>query len=121
MENIWIMRTDGIVLYHKGTDEKINSDLMAGFFSAINTLASQVDESGLREIEFGQQSMLISKVNDLLFIILHDKHVKAKKISRKLQQIVAVFFGLYSPEKIASWRGNLAEFAQLEGAIAVIQ
>ncbi|HME53960.1 MAG TPA: hypothetical protein VKM55_17170 [Candidatus Lokiarchaeia archaeon] len=120
MEQLWIMKTDGIVLFHKGTSE-INSDLVGGFISAINTLASQMDENGLREIEFSQQCMLISKVNDVLFIILHDKHVKSKKVSQKLKQIIAVFSGLYPPSKIASWKGNLAEFAQLESAIAVIQ
>ena len=121
MEHVWIMKTDGIVLFHKGTEEKINCDLFAGFISAINVLASQMDERGLSEIEFGYQRLTISKVHDVLFIMLHDKQIKQKKIEVRLSQIAAVFFGLYPPQMLTTWRGNLSMFTPLNDAIAVIQ
>ena len=122
MEHVWIMKTDGIVLFHKGsdTDEKINCDLIAGFISAMNVLASQMDERGLSEIEFGQGMMSIAKVHDVLFIIQHDKHVKHKKIASRLDQMASVFFSLYPPQMLSTWRGNLSLFSPLNEAIAVI-
>ena len=121
MEHVWIMKTDGIVLFHKGSADGFDCDLIAGFLSAVNIFASQIDENGLKEIELGNRAIAISKVHDLFFIIMHEKKVKAKKIAEKLKQMVAVFFDLYPQEKLNAWRGNLSEFSQLTTAFAIIQ
>jgi hypothetical protein len=121
MEHVWIMRTDGIVLFHKGPSDGFDCDLIAGFLSAVNVFASQIDESGLKEIELGNQAIAISKVHDLFFMIMHEKKVKAKKIAERLARMVAVFFELYPQEKLNAWRGNLSEFTPLNTAFAVIQ
>jgi hypothetical protein len=120
MEHFWIMRADGIDLYHDGDELRISSDLIAGFLSAINTIASQMDESGISAIEIGQNMLSIRKAHGLLFIMLHDKRLKEKKVAARLGLIEATFFGLYPPSFLSEWRGNLAQFAQFGQAITAM-
>jgi hypothetical protein len=120
MEHVWIMRVDGLVLYHKGDEIGISSDLIAGLFSAINIMASQMDESGISAMEIGQSKLTIRKANDLLFIMLHDKHLKEKKIIGRMDFIEDTFFALYPPAFLSTWKGNLTQFAQFSTAIASI-
>jgi hypothetical protein len=120
MEHTWIMRTDGLVLYHDGDDIGVSSDLIAGLFSAINIIASQMDESGISAMEIGQKKLAIRKVHGLLFIMLHDKHVKEKRLAARLGLIESTFFDMYPPALLSAWRGNLTQFAQFGAAIALI-
>jgi hypothetical protein len=120
MEHVWIMRADGIVLYHDGDDIGVSSDLIAGLFSAINIIASQMDESGISAMEIGQNKLSIRKAHDMLFIMLHDKHLKEKKLAARLGLIEGTFFDLYPPAFLSEWRGNLTQFARFGEAIAVM-
>lgn len=120
MEHVWIMRADGIVLYHKGDEIGVSTDLIAGLFSAINILASQMDENGISAMELGQNKLAIRKSNGLLFIMLHDKHLKDKKVAARLDLIEGTFFDLYPPAFLSAWNGNLTQFARFAQAIAVM-
>jgi hypothetical protein len=120
MEHVWIMRVDGIVLYHKGDDLGISSDLIAGLFSAINILASQMDESGISAMEIGQNKLTIRKAHDMLFIMLHDKHLKEKKTAARIELIESLFFDRFPPAFLSTWRGNLTEFTQFGQAITAM-
>jgi hypothetical protein len=115
------MRYDGIVLFHKGDEIGVSSDLIAGLFSAINIMASQMDESGISAMELGQNKIAIHKSNGLLFIMLHDKTLKEKKVAARLDFLENTFFDLYPPAFLSEWKGNLAHFARFDQAIAVMQ
>ncbi|MEX2684536.1 MAG: hypothetical protein Q6373_023400 [Candidatus Sigynarchaeota archaeon] len=120
MEHVWIIRSDGIVLYHKGDELGISSDLLAGLFSAINTLASQMDESGINAMVIGQSKLSIRRAHGVLFVMLHDNRLKEKKVISRLAFIESAFFSLYPPASLAEWRGNLAHFAHFGQAIAAM-
>ncbi|MBN2150318.1 MAG: hypothetical protein JW839_02615 [Candidatus Lokiarchaeota archaeon] len=120
MEHVWIMRADGIVLYHDGDELGVSSDLVAGLFSAINIMASQVDESGISAMELGQNKLSIRKAHGVFFIMLHDKRLKEKKLAARLGLIESTFFGLYPPASLSEWKGNLDHFARFGNAIAVM-
>nr|MDO8085881.1 roadblock/LC7 domain-containing protein [Candidatus Sigynarchaeum springense] len=120
MEHVWIIRTDGIVLYHDGDELNVSSDLIAGLFSAINTLASQMDENGISAMVIGQSKLSIRRAHGILFVMLHDNHLKEKKVAARLAFIEGTFFSLYPPASLAEWRGNLAHFAQLGQVIAAM-
>ncbi len=121
MEHFWIMRADGLVLWHKGDEIGVSADLIAGLFSAINIMASQMDESGISAMELGQNKIAIRKSNGLLFIMLHDKHMKEKKVAARLDLIESTFFDLCPPASLSVWNGNLNYFARFAQAIAVMQ
>ncbi|NMC06170.1 MAG: hypothetical protein GYA24_13225 [Candidatus Lokiarchaeota archaeon] len=121
MEHVWIMRADGLVLFHDGDKVgNVSSDLIAGLFSAINILATQMDENGISAMEIGPKRLAIRKANGILFIMLHDQKCKEKKISARMDLIERMFFDLYPPVFLSTWRGNLDAFAQLGAAISAV-
>ena len=120
MEHVWIIRTDGIVMYHEGDKLGVSSDLLGGLFSAINTIASQMDDIGISAMVIGENKLSIRRAHGLLFIMLHDKRLKEKKVAARLGLIESTFFSLYPPASLSEWRGDLARFAQFGQAIAAM-
>src|SRR5271157_3921217 len=109
--SIWIMRPDGIVLYHQSDEnEAIASDLFGGFISAIDSIASKLDSNGLSNIAFGSKSLTILKRNGLLFMAMHPASEKHKEIAQGLDRMASYFCELYPAQVIQEWRGNLNQF-----------
>ncbi len=68
IQDIWIMDYDGSVMFQRLFDHNLNSDLLGGFISALNTFAMQFDENGLSDFELGTKRFVIARNDDLLFI-----------------------------------------------------
>jgi hypothetical protein len=110
------MRPDGIVLYHQsGDNDAIDCDLFGGFMSAIDSIASKLDTTGLRNISFGSKQITILKRDDLIFMALHSAREKPKEIGQGLDRMAEYFCKLYPVQVIAEWRGNLHEFDGFRG------
>jgi hypothetical protein len=116
--SIWIMRPDGIVLYHytdNEDDNVVQCDLFGGFISAINTIASQLDNSGIKSISIGSKQITIVKHDDLLFIAMHSTKDRPKEIAQGLDRMAVYFCKLYPAQVLQEWRGNLHQFDGFRG------
>lgn len=120
IRNVWIMKYDGTVLFHQGDEGKVNGFLVAGFISAVNVLASQIDDTGINKITFGHEKISMLKQDDLIFMVLHSKKMKVNRIEKILDNIASIFTSAYSSETIRNWAGNVLQFAQFGELISVL-
>ncbi|MHA1680483.1 MAG: hypothetical protein ACTSUE_05705 [Promethearchaeota archaeon] len=118
LQDIWILKEDGIVIFqHIFDKEKMNTQLFGGFMSALNTFASQLDENGLSNFELGAKKFTIIKHNRLIFIGNYDKKQKAKKASEELKDVINKFFNTFAFDDIINWVGDLGFFKNFEDVI----
>lgn len=117
-EEIWIVRADGAMLFHKADgEERVQKDLFGGFISAINTVASMLDKGGLESIELGGKKLSMVKQENVFFIGSHDRKAKHEKVSKLLRVIADTFFDRYDVEIVETWRGNTVQFSGFADAI----
>ena len=119
MLGLWILSEHGLVLYHACKDGSIDAHLFAGFLSAANTIAMQLDDDGLGGIELGTTRITISRSRGLLFIGLHDKRVKEKRVAADMRAVTGKFFSMYPPAVIDGWNGNARAFAAFDQVAAI--
>ena len=110
--DFWIITIDGIVLFNRVFDPKIETQLFGALLSAINTFAEEVSEGGLSHFELSNKQFVLLKKNEILFIANSPKKVKREKIIFELEEISEKFFKNY-PEAIEkqNWDGNISQFS----------
>jgi hypothetical protein len=110
LTDIWILSNDGLVIFNRVADERIDAQLFGGFMSAINAFAKELDDSGISGFELGKKRYIIRKENKLLFIANYKKEVKQKGAEQELDEIVKEFYHLYTKEFLTSWNGDVSKF-----------
>lgn len=111
MNGVWILTESGMVLYHACKDGKIDAHLFAGFLSAVNTIAMHLDDDGIGSMELGSSRLSIIKDGGVMFVGLHDRKVKEKRVAAEMQALARSFLSTYPVEAITSWNGSAAVFA----------
>ena len=121
MIGCWILTDSGMVLYHACKDGRIDPHLFAGFLSAANTIATHLADDGLGSMELGSTRITIVRANGVMFVGLHDRKVKEKRVASEMRDLSAAFLATYTAEAIESWNGNAAAFSgfgKLAGIVA---
>ncbi|MEX2683627.1 MAG: hypothetical protein Q6373_018775 [Candidatus Sigynarchaeota archaeon] len=116
LQDIWIMRADGTVLFKRVFEEKLNEQLFGGFMSAMETFASQLDEHGLSSFEIGSKKFILKKEQGIYFVANFDKKVNLKKAQAELETVAKKFMATYQVELMA-FRGNIEVFKGFENHI----
>ena len=115
IDEFWIVSWDGIPLYSYSPSEKLNQNLIGGFFSAIQAFAKEMTQG------FGKEyvkSLSIGKFNyiflsnhsfQLFFISKSNKKVKEKQISKHLKTIEKMFLEKYE-SVLTNFDGDVTSF-----------
>ena len=118
IQDIWILKSEGVVLFKRVFNEKMDAQLFGGFMSALNALAGQLDKSGLSNFELGDKKYAIIKNSDLVFIANFNKNSKPKKAEEELKEVVNKFFNTFQFDEITSWKGDLSYFERFKDVIS---
>ncbi len=116
LQDLYIMKSEGTVLFKRVFEEKLSEQLFGGFLSALETFASQLDEHGLSSFEIGSKKFILKKELGNYFVANFDKKVNPKKAQAELEEIAKKFMSTYQVELMA-FRGDVEAFKGFEKQI----
>ncbi|MBY8980513.1 MAG: hypothetical protein KGD72_08990 [Candidatus Lokiarchaeota archaeon] len=108
--DFWVLTDNGIVLYSKVSDQKVNPQLFGALMSALNKFAEKLTDGGISNFEMSDLRFVIIKRRRFLFIGNSSYKTKEKKVIDDLLLISDQFFRLYSSELI-DWDNNIETFS----------
>ena len=108
--DFWVLTDNGIVLYSKVSDQKVNPQLFGALMSALNKFAEKLTDGGISNFEMSDLRFVIIKRRRFLFIGSSSYKTKEKKVIDDLLLISDQFFRLYSSELI-DWDSNIKTFS----------
>jgi len=108
--DFWVLTDNGIVLYSKASDQKVNPQLFGALMSALNQFAEKLTDGGITNFEMADLRFVITKRRNLLFIASSSNKTKEKKVIDNLVQISDQFFEVYA-EALINWDNNVEIFS----------
>jgi len=108
--DFWVLTDNGIVLYSKVSDQKVNPQLFGALMSALNKFAEKLTDGGISNFEMSDLRFVIIKRRRFLFIGSSSYKTKEKKVIDDLLLISDEFFRLYTSELI-DWDSNIETFS----------
>ncbi|MBY9007828.1 MAG: hypothetical protein KGD63_13885 [Candidatus Lokiarchaeota archaeon] len=118
LHDFWIITKNGLVLFNRVYDPKIETQLFGALLSAINTFAEEVSEGSLSHFQLSNKQFVLLKKNDILFIGNSHNKVKKEKIIDELEVISEKFFEDYFHIIVnQKWNGNIALFSDFKKKI----
>lgn len=104
------MSEEGIVLFSRVFDPKVDDQLFGGLMSALNTFAETLSDGGLSNFELSDKRFALMKMNKLLFVANASLTVKDKKLRDEIKKIAEKFFTKYSVDLIKEWNYDISIF-----------
>ena len=108
--DFWVLTDNGIVLYSKVSDQKVNPQLFGALMSALNKFAEKLTDGGISNFEMSDLRFVIIKRRSFLFIGSSSYKTKEKKVIDDLMLISDKFFQLYT-EALINWDNNVETFS----------
>lgn len=110
IKDFWALTDNGIVLFSKVYDQKVNPQLFGALMGALNKFAEALSDGGISSFEKSDLRYVIIKRRKFLFIGSSYTKTKEKKIIDELMQISDIFFRIYSKELI-NWNSDVSIFS----------
>lgn len=108
IQDLWIVRSNGTVLFKRAYDERVDAQLFGGFMTALNVFASKISGSeGIHSFELGNKRFYLVKKIDMMFI---GNSRKSKNAYKELEEISTKFLNTYPIELLDVWNGDLSFF-----------
>ena len=117
IQDIWILQSDGIVLFSRVYHQHIEDQLFGALLSALDAFAQELSEGGLSNFEMGDLRFTIIKKYHLIFIANSSKKVKENKIITELKNISNKFFSIYPEEFLKNWDKDVSVFVNFKDEI----
>ncbi len=108
--DFWVLTDNGIVLYSKVSDQKVNPQLFGALMSALNKFAEKLTDGGISNFEMSDLRFVVIKRRRFLFIGSSSNKTKEKKAIDDLMQISDQFFKVYA-ETLIDWDNNVETFS----------
>jgi hypothetical protein len=108
--DFWVLTDNGIVLFSKVSDQKLNPQLFGALMSALNRFAEKLTEGGISNFEMSDLRFVVIKRRRFLFIGSSSNKTKEKKVIGELMLISDQFFNLYE-EVLHNWDNNVETFS----------
>lgn len=110
LKDLWIITENGVVVYSRAFEQKINPQLFGALMSALNTFAQRLSDGGISNFEMSNIRFVIVKRRDFLFIGSSSNKVKEKKVIDELKVISDKFFEVYS-DTLLNWDNDVSIFS----------
>jgi len=111
LKDIWILTANGVVLYSRVVDERLNPQLFGALMSALNTFAEKLSNGGISNFEISQMKFVLVRRRDYLFIGSSLNKTKEKKVIEELKTISDKFFEVYPQDVLMNWDGDISIFS----------
>ncbi len=118
IQDLWILTEDGITLYHRAFDPKVNEQLFGGLMSALNSFAENLVEGGLSSFEMSNKRFNLMRMHNLFFVANSAKKHKEKKVIPELEKVAGIFTDHYNDEFFKTWDNDISIFKNFEAEIS---
>ncbi|MBD3214779.1 MAG: hypothetical protein GF311_19365 [Candidatus Lokiarchaeota archaeon] len=115
VEEFFIITFDGIPLFTYSALEDVKTDLISGFFSAIQKFAKQISDKSedrfINSLALGNSvfNFLINKTYELYFISKSSKKISSSLINNHLKEIERIFIEEYKLP-LKNFEGEVSKF-----------
>ncbi|MFX1273855.1 MAG: hypothetical protein ACFFBP_20815 [Promethearchaeota archaeon] len=116
IQDLWILTEDGIGVFSRIQDEKLNEQLFSMLLSALNSFAEEISSGGLSNFELSNKRFSIVKRNSFIFVVSSSPKTKEKKAIDELEVIINKFFKKFG-EALKTWNNNISLFEGFESDI----
>ena len=116
LQDIWILTENGITIFSRVFDSKVNDQLFGALMSALSSFAEEVSDGGLSSFQLSNKRFSILKTNNLMFCCSSDPKYKEQKALTELKNISDKFIELYSHE-LSDWDNDISIFEDFESKI----
>ena len=110
LKDFWVLTDNGIVLFSKVYEQKVNPQLFGALMSALNKFAEALSDGGISSFEKSDLRFVIIKRRKFLFIGSSYIKTKERKIIDELTQISDTFFRIYAKDLI-NWDNDISVFS----------
>lgn len=110
VNDLWILTENGIVVFSRVYEKKVNPQLFGALMSALNTFSENLSDGGITNFELGEIRFVIVKRGEFIFVGSSLNKTKEKKVIDKLTQIANKFFEIY-PETLEDWDYDISVFS----------
>ncbi|MFX1409960.1 MAG: hypothetical protein ACFFA6_06390 [Promethearchaeota archaeon] len=117
LNDIWILTQNGVTVYSRVQDPRINPQLFGAIMSALNSFAEQLSNGGITNFELSKIRFTILKKKDFIFVANSSNKAKEKKVLNELSRVAQKFFKLYSAEILDKWDNDINIFANFQNEI----
>ncbi len=119
LDDFWILKDSGIVLYHYQSYEVVDKNLFGAITIALNSYADILSKGGLTSFQFITKMFTFIKKRDIIFVGKSSVKAKEKHVKQELNQISDIFFKHYSEDFLNQWKGNIAVFSDFKEVLAI--
>ena len=110
LKDLWILTENGVVVFSRVFDQKINPQLFGALMSALNTFAEKLSDGGISNFEMSNLRFVIIKRRKFLFIGSSLNKVKEKRVIDELKIISDKFFEVYA-NLLTDWDSDVSVFS----------
>ncbi len=118
IQDLWIQRSDGIVIFSRVFHQTVEDQLFGALMSALNSFAQEIANGGLNNFEIKNIRFTIIKKENLIFIANSSKKHKEKKILAELENIAEKFIEQYPETSNDNWDGCIDDYQTFESKIS---
>ena len=108
IQDFWILK-DGIALYSRVFNPKVQDQLFAALMSALDSFANEISTGGLSNFELSDVRFTLTTRRGVIFVANADRKVKHKKVLDELMDISDKFFELYE-KVLQNWDNDIDVF-----------
>ena len=113
IQDLWILTEDGISIFSRIQDERLNEQLFAMLMSALNSFAREIASGGLSNFELSNKRFSLVKRRNYIFVVSSSPKVKEKKAIEELEAIIQKFFQKYELQ-LETWDNDISIFKGFE-------
>ena len=118
IQDLWIQRSDGIVIFSRVFHQTVEDQLFGALMSALNSFAQEIANGNINNFEIQDIRFTITKKENLLFIVNSSKKFKKKKILAELENIANKFIEKYPETNADEWDGGIDGYKEFEQEIS---
>ncbi len=118
LRDIWILTENGVTVFSRVIDPRINPQIFGALMSALNIYAEKLTDGGISNIELSEIRFAIIKKKNFLFVANASNKIKTKKLLNELSVISENFFNTYSEEVLENWDSDVGIFDDFESHIS---
>ena len=112
LQDLWILKEGGIVIFSKKGNTNINEQFIGGFISALSSFSKAILNEMLSYFATDNLKVKILSKNGFMFVGRFLKKVKDKQIMKELEFIIEKFFEFYHERKLYNIEVQINEFSE---------
>ncbi|MBN1800599.1 MAG: hypothetical protein JW891_03785 [Candidatus Lokiarchaeota archaeon] len=113
IQDLWILTENGVAVFSRIQDEKLNDQLFAMLMSALNSFAEEIASGGLSNFELSNKRFSLAKKNKFIFVVSSSPKIKEKKVYEELEIVIDKFFEKFSKD-LKEWNNDVSIFNGFE-------